>query len=526
MAIQYSATYFSQPIILVILQSHGQADVSRNVVNSAHGSADTSRNLYAIFSAIAFSNNKSLTLTLNPGVRTDTFIAETFNRYTIQNRINIIIKNFEQDFIIYGDNHIEKPAIPFDSMVKRSVQTINGYYDIEVMVDKPIWMDYSELPAGILNQPTSPLATQAYASFMFSLACSRLGKSYVMQFQDWLGPNITGLEPTFRDVLSHFFDWTSQVPHKQINIFQRGNVVYAVQRGTETAVVDLPYFNESVQVNHKYMNLIKSVTDTNNNVLYGNYVSAVPDDTIISGLYYFGTTQVNYDNGVVTYEQHPSGTGTESTTWSFTGTPGQPGCKTSQKYTAHSDGSATVTYYTYGTDLVGKSILVNETEYTGKSLVVSGESVSGIDTTRITTYYPMGMGLYATIVEENGSVVSGNIGQGNAAPQVSQFSLRQWEKPSNAQLQAAGRFKGGGSFPCDLHMLQVIFGWLEWINGKTEERVNLTIVEPLDRDFVYPNLIDFTNRYTWRGNEYYLERNSVTVTSEKLVQKIELVRWI
>jgi hypothetical protein len=500
-------------------------DTLRKITVSDNINIDTSRKIMALFSALTFSNHKSLTLTLNPGVRTDTFTAETFNRYTIKDNIDIQIKDFQQNFVVYGDGHVEKSAIPFDSTVKKSIQTINGYYDIEQMVDKPIWMDYSELPYGVVNAPTTPTATQAQASFMFSLACSRLGKQYVMQFQDWLGPNITGLTPTFRDVLSHFFDWTSQVPHKQINVFQRGNVIYAIQRGTETAVVDLPYFNEAIPVSHKYMNLIKAVTDTNNNVLYGNYVSAVPDDTVISGTYFFGTTQVTYDNGVVTYEQHPSGTGTESTSWSFTGTPGQSGCKISQKYTVHADGSKTVNFYNYGTDIAGKSILISETEYTGKSLIVSGESVSGIDTTRITNYYPMGMGLYATIVEENNSVVSGTIGQGNAAPQASQFSFRQWDKPSNAQLQAAGRFKGSGSFPVDLQMLETILTWLTWLNGKTEERVDLTIVEPLDRDFIYPDLIDFTNRYTWRGNEYYLENNKVTVNSEKLVQKIELIRW-
>ena len=69
---------------------------------------------------------------------------------------------------------------------------------------------------------------------------SKLGLTAHCLFDDFTPYNLNGRTTiTYVDLLNSIFGWTSRLPHRQINVFIRGDTLYAVQRGSEINVFDI-----------------------------------------------------------------------------------------------------------------------------------------------------------------------------------------------------------------------------------------------------------------------------------------------
>ena len=59
---------------------------------------------------------------------------------------------------------------------------------------------------------------------------------------------------------------------------------------------------------------------------------------------------------------------------------------------------------------------------------------------------------------------------------------------------------------------------LKWLNRRIKETVSMDV-------YLADHVVDFTERVRFRGNEYYLQSNTISQTTRELKQSITLVRW-
>lgn len=430
---------------------------------------------------------KNLSITLSAKTLSDTFALDTYDSVSIGDPISGTIKGFAYNFLVEEISRVG------------SLSSVSGKYDVDEILNKPVSYVYSSF----------------VASDIFHAVCSALGKTAVVAIDNFVPPHDTAqTKPTYRDVVNSLFGWTDAVPQMQINVFMRGNNIYATQRGKETETQTISKYTQPT-IKQKKVRTLQPSTDTSNNTvsgaISGEQQPVAAGSTPFSGVISYGTESITYSAGYVTQEKHTVNGVDETTTYVYSN-----GLLITRTMERPSE-KRIVTEYVYETTEGDELTKETETEYEYKA------SAWTQTTQRITRHHEIGQGFWATIVEVDGETQSTSIGQGSPGGKASPYEI----KENNDKLQGAtitprvslsGRYLGGGSFPVsDAATLTRIAQAITWLNGKTEERVTLDVFD----DTVF----DFNTTVTFGGNVYYLERNQIKQDPRKIVQSLEIVRW-
>ncbi len=485
-------------------------DLSKNVFVVAETLSDV-KSIYPV-NVIALTNNKKINVTLTSGEWTDKIQIETFGNYSIDEKILIDIKDFKQDFVVNDLSFSESYA----DVNKKYSKNVNATYDTDEMLEKP---------TNLLSQINKEDQVKFFmpASSVINAVSRALGKNVVTRFNDYQVINMSEYHPTFRDVTKQAFDWTQRVPHKQINIFQRNNTIYAIQRGCEENVIDLNIYHDKADFKFQKMRLITNCTDSTsfpiNSVLSGVTHQAGP----FNGTIAFGDMSVTYSNGLAVIEVHDN----ETTKWHYRNA---PGTKTSDnvyvndyKVTTKDGVVINETIYSYSFDTTN-----DENQLYQSTQIEKQYDDGALKSTKIIRNFPLGYGFFANVVSEDGETKISGISTGANAATATPYSVRKANKKNKDNqryVTLPGRYKGDTYFPVDESTLIRIIKDIWWLNGKTQESVTVSITEFFNRPFKYEKIFDYTSRYKWRGNEYFLNQNSISITSESITQRLELVRW-
>ncbi len=451
-------------------------DSLRQVCDSTEFIIDTNRRFVT-----ALTDLKSLTISLQAKTISDTFRAETVHPRTLGLALTGMVLNFPYEF------YVEATSDTGD------VQTITGMYDCDELLYKPIKY--------IAND-------DAKASYIMGVVASAIGKSAVIKIDDFTpASNLSESMPIYRDVLSSLFGWTSNLPNRQVNVFIRGDLIYCIQRGKETATQNIVK-NSRPTINRRKLRTITYVPSDSE----GSNISITAKPTPFSGTISFGDASCSYAGGYLVQESHSVDGETETTTYGISAGYIHSRVTESSKIKIE-------TSYAYGGARGEELSTVTETT-TYKDAPNSPPSV------RITRHHALGGGWWATVAELDGETLSTSISHGAPGGKASIFSIDQANLSlgsgysSNSDDKIPGRATISVDFPIsenDTSMLRELKADLLWLHGRTEETVTF--------DCYDPNVIDFDKTVTWNGNVYYLERNTITKDSKGTKQSIELVRW-
>ena len=338
--------------------------------------------------------------------------------------------------------------------------------------------------------------------------------------------NFEGSGMTYHDFISALFGWTAKLPQRQINVFIRGDTLHIIQRGMEESVVDItnwPHAQPTIE-----RKLLRSVWHSSHNDSTGAHNE---EDTVpvpFTGTISFKEISRTYANGFLVRETNENG----YSTYSYDGE------YLAEKRTHNVDGSTSRTDYAYAS--TGRDVyLFKEWERTTEA-VNDGKKHTEYDwedwsrekgTERITYHAPLGYGWYATTVYVDGVPEGSSLSQGKPGGKASQFTVEQ----SNLSLGA--HYAGDDTLPYSslidtefpvvgTDYLRALTREIEWLNRKTQETITLEIRARIQNGVPdIDHIVDFTERIRFEGHEYFLQSNTVELTSRLLRQTIKMVRW-
>ncbi|MCI6172541.1 MAG: hypothetical protein MR665_10160 [Selenomonas bovis] len=334
---------------------------------------------------------------------------------------------------------------------------------------------------------------------------------------------------TYQDFISALFGWTAKLPHRQVNVFIRGDTLHIIQRGQEDAVTDItdwPHTRPTVD-----RKLVRSLWHSGRENESDQAHSDAEDAPVpFTGTISLGEISRTYDNGFLVRETNENGV----TDYTYT-----DGYLT-RKRTHNKDGSTSLTEYAYAK--TGRDIyLFKETERTTEA-ADDGKEHDEYDwqdwdrsgSERVTYHAPLGMGWYATTVYVDGENTGSTLSQGKPGGKASRYTIDQ----SNLSLGShyvRVEGKDGPSaaslidteFPVkDENYLAMLTEEIEWLNRRTKETVTMEIVSRVRNGVPeVKHILDFTERVRFEGSEYFLVSNQVTLTPRSLRQSITIARW-
>lgn len=373
------------------------------------------------------------------------------------------------------------------------------------------------------------------AQSIVSKTIQKLSKTPVLHFDDF---SPTGLkasdsnsdcvcDETFSSLLQKVFGWTDIVPTTLVNVFQRGNNIYCLQRGKELGTVTIADAVGTPTIRRQTLNLIypshKNYYLTGELKDYTSNNSSDGDnpDTLVSGTFTSGENTLTYAYGLLTGESYASGDGTKTgtTAYDYSGfyppanltgktitqtetiTPDIPeltlGMLPYRVVTSVVNSAVTAnTYATNGRDLI-KSVETTTTTTTGYNIVDLDNGQDPFteveESITETRYTDMGQGFWAVVVYRSGLFVSSQTVTGNPGGRATPYAIKRNSTVggrSNVlpkRVQLSGKFAGNMRIGVsDLSTLQRIAAAIEALHGKTEERVSLK--------YFGPNFCDFTIR--------------------------------
>ena len=188
------------------------------------------------------------------------------------------------------------------------------------------------------------------------------------------------------------------------------------------------------------------------------------------------------------------------------------------------DVSTATTTYTYNTTQV--DLYLREEHL----VVVDGDGNTTTD--RITTHSPVGNGWYGTSTKDlldEDAVVADSLSMGSPGQKATQYmidasndSIRRADSqsPRTLTIPLNGVPKARVTYPvCDTTTLQAIANCLDGYEGKIEVQLQCELVGG-SHLYTYDDLLSYD------GNTYYIVSNSVTMTGDRIRQRITAVRWI
>ena len=391
------------------------------------------------------------------------------------------------------------------------VQSVKGTYSRDVLLYTPIHI-YVE---------------RAKVSRYAAEIASALGLRLHRLTDDFIpSQNFEGSGMTYHDFISALFGWTAKLPQRQINVFIRGDTLHIIQRGMEESVIDItnwPHAQPTIE-----RKLLRSVWHSSHNDSTGAHNE---EDTVpvpFTGTISFKEISRTYSNGFLVRETNENGYSTYS----------YDGAYLAEKRTHNVDGSTSRTDYAYAS--TGRDVyLFKEWERTTEA-VNDGKKHTEYDwedwsrgkgTERITYHAPLGYGWYATTVYVDGVLEGSSLSQGKPGGKASQFTVEQ----SNLSLGA--HYASDDTLPYSslidtefpvvgAEYLRMLTREIEWLNRKTQETVTVEIRARIQNGVPdIDHIVDFTERIRFEGHEYFLQSNTVELTSRLLRQAIKMVRW-
>ena len=406
------------------------------------------------------------------------------------------------------------------------------------------------------------------AQSIISKTIQKLGKTPILNFDDFMPTGLKArdsnsncvCDETFASLLQKVLGWTDIVPTTLVNVFQRGNTIYCLQRGKEAGTVNLPDSVGNPIIRRQQLNLIYPSHRTYYLVGSLNDYTAddSPDtsnaDTLISGTFSEGETSLVYSYGLLRTENYASADNTKTGTTTYTYNKFYPPANLTGKAVTQTETPVVevppltegMLPYRVVTQIVTASSLANTFATNGNDLIksvetvtitTSGYNITDINNTQVafadevetstteTRYSDMGQGLWAVVVYRDGKFVSSQTVTGNPGAKATPYAIkrnstyggRRGGNVGPKRVELSGKFTGNLQINVsDLATLQRIAAAIEALDGKTEERVTLAYYGDL--------FCDFANTITWRGNVYYLESNNISMVPRKC-QRLELVRW-
>lgn len=343
----------------------------------------------------------------------------------------------------------------------------------------------------------------ATASSHLECIAKALGISVVHQYDDFFSTMENEQQfVTYGDLITQLFGWTNRIETRMINAYLRNGVLYVIQRGQESNVIDISKTKHTLpsitrQIVRKTWSGDTSQTTETRNVRRRkpkkeDFVQTTrfeDDNTRTETTYY-------YDEGNLLQK-------TDTTTTD----------KNTNNYTH------ITTNYIYKTTK-DKIYLAEEREETWE------QGSGSFDKSVRTTYHvPLNNGQMETAVYEDGQFVSRSVGQGSNQQSLSEYTAR-IESNNYEDDTISNTIQGNllidPTFPVYNEVLMLeLTNDLKAMNRKTQETVNLEIYD-------YQHLIDFNDRIILNGNTYFLQSNRAEKSVVNRIsnkQTVQLVRW-
>ena len=391
------------------------------------------------------------------------------------------------------------------------VQSIKGTYSKDTLLYTPIHI-YVE---------------RAKVSRYAAEIASALGLRLHRLTDDFIpSQNFEGSGMTYHDFISALFGWTAKLPQRQINVFIRGDTLHIIQRGMEESVVDItnwPHAQPTIE-----RKLLRSVWHSSHNDSTRAHNEEDTAPIPFTGTISFKEISRTYSNGFLVRETNENG----YSTYTYDGE------YLAEKRTHNVDGSTSRTDYAYAS--TGRDVyLFKEWERTTEA-VGDGKKHTEYDwedwsrekgTERITYHAPLGYGWYATTVYVDGVLEGSSLSQGKPGGKASQFTVEQSNLSLGAHYASDDILPYSSLIDTEFPVvgtdyLRALTREIEWLNRKTQETITVEIrarirsgVPDID------HIVDFTERIRFEGHEYFLQSNTVELTSRLLRQAIKMVRW-
>lgn len=378
----------------------------------------------------------------------------------------------------------------------------------------------------------------APASAHITAIANSLGKSVVIQFDDWVSTMSTDVKSgtNYGGLIEELFGWTARLPHIMINCYMRGGTIYAVQRGHESNTVSLD--DKELTVHTVTKKLVRTTwgSDTNSSTevvpvydsWYSDNLTPWPPEEEEPGPSGGGGV-THGDDGLVKETEVVHGDERVITTYEYESLGG------GQKFLSK---EKTVTII--GNQRVDEVTTYHKPVSHGQSQVYSTDEDSVLGTTVSPSNFDDRVSPY-----QYQHMVSGDYSGGGYTAAFAGGAYDQYGNYYTAVYDAAGnRYLITGhtlheeqigqrtrtrlnayalldtSFPVSGYdKLSYLTEQIKWLDRKTEESVTLEL-------YNCQHLVDFNDKIVWHGNTYFLRSNTATRT-ETIVnqQTLEFVRW-
>lgn len=330
---------------------------------------------------------------------------------------------------------------------------------------------------------------------------------------------------SFSEILSRLIGWSSDVPSMTINLYVAGGTIYLVQRGyeTNTRVPDAIVEHPTLTYSRRHTEWANSSSQT---VTLPKSISSSDTATAnqpFNGTISFGSASLTYSDGLLVSETN----GDTVTTYTYTSI--NEDKYLSQKVSVTTDPdtgdtSTATTTYTYNTTQV--DLYLREEHLT----VVDGDGNTTTD--RVTVHSPVGNGWYGTstrdLLDED-AVVADSLSMGSPGQKATQYMIdasndaikhADSQNPRTLTVPLNGVPRARATYPvCDTATLQNIANCLDGYEGKIEVQLQCELVGG-------SHLYTYADKISYEGNEYYIISNNVTMTGDRIRQRITAVRWI
>ena len=465
---------------------------------------DIARHVPHILRQYAKTGVQSVTIGLNERTLSDSFQFVTTEPMAIEDAVKGILFDYPYHFLVE------------ETSQRGILWTIKGMYSVDKML-------YTALNIGV---------TSAMASYYLRQIAISLGLTVQISFEDFQpSQDYSQSGMTYQDFISSLFSWTSRLPQRQINVFLRGDTLYAVQRGFESSVLDITDWPHTMPVIDR--KLVRSVWNSANDDALNNKAH---DDKELDPIPFTGTIGIGdisreFVDGLLVRENNNG----DVTMYSYSDE------YITEKRTHNKDGSTVLTEYQYART-VNDLYLFAERERTTEPAndgkphdEYDWKDWDGKGTERITYHSPLGYGWYAATVYMDGEYQGSSLSQGKPGGKASKFTIDE----SNLSLGShyftdekegdtiAGTSLIDTEFPVTGDgFLAELTKAINWLNRKRQEEVSLEIVSKVSNGVPeIQHIIDFTERIRFSGSEYFLVSNQVDYTPRSLRQKLKLVRW-
>lgn len=255
---------------------------------------------------------RSLSFTLGELTLSDTFQLETVQPLKIGDAIEGRLMDYHFHFLVE------------ETSQRDLVQSVKGMYDRDALLYTSIFITVKE--AQVLYYAYEIARAMGWE---LSFHCDNFIPS-----QDYEHSGMT-----YQDFVSSLFGWTSRLPHRQVNVFLRGNTLHVIQRGQEQGVIDItdwPHGRPTIE-----RRLVRSVWSSGNNDSPNNPAHNEEDEEPIpfSGTISFQNITRTYRNGYLVDETSDNGYAHYAYADGYL----------IAKQTHNTDGSTSITHYAYAT---------------------------------------------------------------------------------------------------------------------------------------------------------------------------------